>query len=95
MKTNTEPDDDKENNILEGNTVTEAENLTDNNGANSSADTVDSDNVNRESAEGDATAEKLEETEDNDGDDDGESAEEEESAFPDTQIDLQHVTGPK
>ena len=97
IKTKTEPVDDNDNNKLEENTVTEAKNLTDKNGANPSADTTDSVGADKDSVEGDANAEKLDETEevkDNDGDDDGESAEEE-SAFPDTQIDLQHVTGSK
>ena len=95
-KTKTEADDNEEKNVLEENTATEAENLTDKNGANSSADTTDSVGADKDSVEGDATAEKLEETEEV-KDDDGESAEEEEeeSAFPDTQIDLQHVTGSK
>ena len=98
IKAKTEPDGEKDNNVLEENTATEAENLTDENGANCSADTTDSDNVNKDSAESEVIAKKLEEVKDDDGDDgddDGESADEEESAFPDTQIDLQHVTGSK
>ena len=96
--TKTEQDDNEDKNVLEENTATATENLTDKNGANSSADTTDSLVADEDSVESDATAEKLEETEevkDADDDDDGESAEEEESAFPDTQIDLQLVTGSK
>ena len=95
MKAKTEPDDNEDNKIFEENTATEAENLTDKNGANSSADTTDSVGADEDSVEGDATVEKLEETEEVKDNDAGGSAEEEESAFPDTQIDLQHVTGSK
>ena len=93
-KTKTEPHDVEDNNKLDANNATEAENLTAKNGANSSAATTDSVGADKDSVEGDATAEKLVETEEV-KDDNGESAEEEESAIPDTQIDLQHVTGSK